>query len=506
MIAPTVYRRRPVVNVTALTLIVCGLLPGQAGSLPNVDFARGDLDGWVGDGFRLTTADLGAKSPLPAVTSSDDHNPARKGMLRYVLDVPHGAGLIRFHARPVFAPGCQDDGRLDVLLLGQGNRPVPRQVRTAKGWAPARALLPAEDARPREYAWDVSALAGQRLQIAVVDRDDRPGCHVVCSGFRVERIDEQERREFAGFMLALARDKQLPPMARYESRRFTALGNADPDFTASRLRDCERLYDSFFAHFGRKGFFLKAPPARLMVAVFDSQAGFEAYLGQKTPPNLVGMYHPQTNRLIVYDLQRNRGVAEGKQKALDFSRRIPLDIDRVQFVESVERQTRDYCRDANLATTMHEAAHQLSFNTGLLNRKGDVPLWVAEGLACYCEPAEAGVWQGVGAANPERLRVLAAQARGEARYVPLEELVGSDEWRKDAASILPAYAQSWALFRLLMEERPAALRAYLALIHPRRAPEHRLTDFRQAFGADLAPLERRLRAYLRDLVERHPVR
>ena len=38
-----------------------------------------------------------------------------------------------------------------------------------------------------------------------------------------------------------------------------------------------------------------------------------------------------------------------------------------------------------MITLSHEATHQLTFNTGLLNRKGDVPMCIAEGLAVYGE-------------------------------------------------------------------------------------------------------------------------
>jgi hypothetical protein len=493
------------VNVAALTLLCCTLTPAQAPALPNLDFARGNLAGWQGEGFSRTALTVAGATQAPAVSSADSGNPSRKGLLRYVFTVPDGAVRIRFHAHAVLARGCQADGNLDVLLLGANNRVVPRLRNTPTGWEPAPALLPPQDGRPREYAWDVAALVGQRLQVAIVDHDERPGCHVVCGGLHLEQADT-ERQEFAHFMTALARKQKLPAVTRHESRHFIAWSNAERAFTASRLRDCERLHTEFFRHFVRYGFAVRPPAAKLMVAVFDSPGGFEAYLGKKIPASLVGMYHPQSNRLVIYDLARNRGVAESKAKALAKGRELPLEIDRVQFTEAVERQTLAYVQDANIAVTMHEAAHLLSFNAGLLNRKGDVPAWVAEGLACYCEPADQGTWQGIGAPNPERLRVLAAQVRGELPTVPLETLLGSEGWLRDSRAVLPGYAQSWALFRMLMEERSEALRSYLTLIHPRRAPEHRLTDFRQVFGADLALLERRHREYVRELVERHASR
>src|SRR5205823_1805147 len=108
--------------------------------------------------------------------------------------------------------------------------------------------------------------------------------------------------------------------------------NAGAEFTAERLRDCETLYKDFLAHFRGKGFAVHAPAGRLMVAVFDSQSGFDAYLGGKMSGGLVGVYHPPSNRLVIYDIHRNRALLAGKREALQISARIPFDIDRVQFL------------------------------------------------------------------------------------------------------------------------------------------------------------------------------
>jgi len=62
------------------------------------------------------------------------------------------------------------------------------------------------------------------------------------------------------------------------------------------------------------------------------------------------------------------------------------------------------------------------------------------------------------------------------------------------------YAQSWALFSMLMEQRPRTLRKYLALTESRRTPEHRLTDFAEVFGADWDRFEASYQAYVRELV------
>jgi hypothetical protein len=120
---------------------------------------------------------------------------------------------------------------------------------------------------------------------------------------------------------------------------------------------------------------------------------------------------------------------------------------------------------------MHEVAHQLSFNCGLLNRDGDVSLWLAEGLATYCEATENGGWQGLGEPNTERLRVLWTLVKNpQQKRVPLRELIVSDAWRdaNNGQMGLMGYAQSWALFKMLMDERPQQMKKYLERLTPGR--------------------------------------
>ena len=99
-----------------------------------------------------------------------------------------------------------------------------------------------------------------------------------------------------------------------------------------------------------------------------------------------------------------------------------------RFIETANRKASEFRDEANVGTVMHEVAHQLSFNCGLLNREGDVPFWLGEGLATYCEAREQGFWKGIGAANPERLRPLAAARRGQLAFLPVRSLVESDQW------------------------------------------------------------------------------
>jgi hypothetical protein len=242
----------------------------------------------------------------------------------------------------------------------------------------------------------------------------------------------------------------------------------------------------------------------MMVAIFDSQSGFEAYLGKTLSSAVTGLYHTPSNRLLVYDYGTNRAFKAGAKKGEELVRSAPRSRgERDRLLLELSRRVRDHRDDTNISTIMHEVAHQLSFNGGLLNRRGDAPAWLVEGLACYCEAAVHGAWQGLGEPNPTRANVLAGPARGRGNFLPLLALVANDAWlhkAPDTKQALLGYSQSWALFSFLMREHPDRLRRYLALIYPRRTPEHRLTDFAQAFGADLKRLEARYQAYLHEVV------
>jgi hypothetical protein len=479
-----------------------GVLPAATDSNTSLDFRNGSLDHWQGNGFYITTATGHGPSLSFAVCSSDCGPKGRKGLLHRTFVVPPDTVAIRFRAGAVLGRGCGDDKRLDIALETAEHRVIPKQVRGADGWQTTSRLLPFSDNKPREYQWNVADLAGQTVRIALVDEDERRGCYVFCSGFTLVSREEIVGRDFSDTMRKLAREHKLSSMTRIDSKHFMAVGNADDEFIEDRLCNCETLYDVFFDHFRKKGFALREPKGRLMIAVFDTQVGFEAYLGQRMSAAVRGLYHLQSNRLVVYDYGQNRAFLDAKTRGERETRRLASGGERQRIISSFNRQVQDVRTDANIGTVMHETAHQLSFNCGLLNREGDVPLWVAEGLACYCEATNNGGWQGIGQLNGARAGTLAATLKQKGTLLPLRKLIESDDWLRKAPTVNQAilgYAQCWALFNLLMDERPKDVKKYMALIYTRRAPEQRLADFTEVFGTDLARLEKQYQAYLREV-------
>jgi hypothetical protein len=475
----------------------------QTPELESFEFRPGALENWENEGFYLTSGTARGPARSWGVCSSDGGCPGGKAQISRNFRVPENVTHLRGRAYHNLPTGCTADHRLDVVLIDEGRVAVPKQVHTSGGWVAVSGLLPRWQGEPRDYAWDVSAYRGRSLKLLIRDLDDRPGCHVYATGFHLltgaVADVPQSADEFARFMMALEEKHHLPLMARYDTKRFQAISNAPERFTKQHLRYCEVFYDQFVNHFQRKGFTLKLPAQKLALAIFCEPTGFEAYLGRQMPAGITGVYHPASNRLVLYDLAQNTALLAGRNEAMrrtEFLR----PHDRARLADTIERRYKDAAKDMNLGTTMHECAHLISFNSGLLHRGGDVPVWLAEGMATYCESTDEGDWQSLGSPNPMRIDDL---RRVGGDYMKLSELL-HDGWL-GSERVLLGYAQSWALYRMLMEQRVVSLTNYLGIVATRKAPESRLADFQQAFGS-IEAFEMRYRAYLNALVAKYPPR
>jgi hypothetical protein len=478
-------------------------------TVPNLDFSTGQLTHWTGEGFYITPASGHGPSARAGVCSSDRGSKGRKALLHRTFTIPAGALYLRFRAgyvRPGNLRKAPDGAKthlLEVFLEAPRREFLPRQIRTPQGLVVAPTLAPWKKERVQEYVWDVSGHSGERVRIALVDDDDRPGCYLVCTGFRFENALELQRKTFARFMQQLCQEHHLAPAQRQETRHFLAYSNADDQFTRHQLLRCETCYSLFFDHFRSKGFSLRPPAGKLMVALFGSEEGLEAYIEQRSHPALTGLYHTPSNRLVVYDYARNRSFQAARNRFQDQIGRLPSPREAQQVGAALRLHAWDRRTTANTSTVMHEVAHLISFNCGLLNRHGDVPVWLAEGLACYCESTIDGTWQGIGQPNPMRTRTLERGLKGKG-LLSLRDLIRDDDWLRqapDIEQILLGYAQSWALFRMLMDQEPRALQGYLAQVRAARTPDQRLADFVESFGS-LKALEARYHVFVRGLVQR----
>jgi hypothetical protein len=152
---------------------------------------------------------------------------------------------------------------------------------------------------------------------------------------------------------------------------------------------------------------------------------------------------------------------------------------------------------ANDATIIHEATHQMAFNTGVHNRFAPTPSWLAEGLGTMFEAP--GVWNWL--EHPDRrdrvnrgrlaqFRAWQAHGRKKGDFV---NLLGSD--RQFQANPQAAYAESWAWVFFLTEVYPQKFAQYVRRVADRGDFEEyplakRLSDFTTVFGTDLKMLEK----------------
>ncbi|MFO0846537.1 MAG: hypothetical protein U0797_29910, partial [Gemmataceae bacterium] len=269
------------------------LLAALAVAQPNLDLASGKLTGWEGDGF--------AAGPSGASSAGAKG----KAALHRTFTLPATATCVTFRAAVVRPAGVGPGEGLDVVLEAANREFAPRQLRTADGWIDAPHLLPSDGKRLREYRFDVEKLAGRRVRVALIDSDERPGCHVLAGGFAVESRDDRNAREFAADMVKLQKTHGLAKMMRYETRHFLALSNAPAADSEYRLQSCETIYAAFFDHFRKRGFETAPPAEKMLVAIFNTQAGYEALLGGSLGDGNTGVYNRLTNRLAVYDVGTN---------------------------------------------------------------------------------------------------------------------------------------------------------------------------------------------------------
>lgn len=474
--------------MNATPWILATLLLGQ--TPPNLDFARGNLDHWQGQGFAYLAPNPQHAVPIPAgAWSADAISPTRKGMIRTIFTVPQGANRLYFQAYAQTAPNLVPDVRLEVVLTDENQTFLPRFVKSAGSWVKAPRLLSPWVGQPRHYYWDIAGYQGKRLQIVLIDDDDRPGHFVFAGGFQLNATTPFRSDDFTALMLRLQAEHQLAPMARYDGKRFTAISNAGQDFTTQRIKNCEIFHDHFLNHFRSKGFPVHAPAQRLMMAVFDSRQGVEAYFKSPIPAGVTGLYDIPSNRLVLFNYEENNPPPKSQGPISRLNPNNPTQ----------KRQLHEFNDEVNLSTTMHECAHQISFNCGLLNRNADRPLWLAEGLATYCETTEQGDWTALGSPNTLRIRTL---LKSQGKWIPLDALVGSDRWLQ-SQQVLLGYAQSWALFHMLMTQQPRQFRKYLETIYHRPTPDHRMTDFAEAFGSPRT-FERQYHHYLQSMMQNHP--
>ncbi|TWU00112.1 hypothetical protein Pla108_10560 [Botrimarina colliarenosi] len=249
----------------------------------------------------------------------------------------------------------------------------------------------------------------------------------------------------------------------------------------------EGLQKALVRYWDRAGIELEGPAFPLPIVIHRTAAAYNAASrAEGVPTGAVGYYHMATNRVRMYDIT---GADELRAAGVGMRRGSRREITRMLGLPAAEPL---------VATIVHEATHQVCFNTGLMERYADLPIWLVEGMAAYFEAPGAGSsrgWSGIGRVNDRRLQTFR-------RHLPewngssLTSLLASDDRLRDSRTAGVAYADAWALNYYLIKKHGDAYVAFVKALSERgpldgppadepKADEarRRLKTFSDHFGA-----------------------
>jgi hypothetical protein len=253
----------------------------------------------------------------------------------------------------------------------------------------------------------------------------------------------------------------------------------------------ERLFTAFYNYWEQRGMQLHEPHFPLVALVFDSRESYaqfaRAEVGEAAQ-SMIGYYSLKTNRMVSYDLT---GVENLKVVG---DRGTTARINAILSQPGAER---------TVATIVHEATHQVAFNSGLQVRYADIPFWMSEGIAIYFESPDlssAKGWKGIGRVNQVNLVNFRKLLR--TKPADLTTILSDDKRFRDPATSADAYAEAWALTFFLIRTRGEAYAKYLQALsqYPQlgeTSADERIAEFKRAFGDDLAGLEAEFLRYMR---------
>lgn len=268
----------------------------------------------------------------------------------------------------------------------------------------------------------------------------------------------------------------LGALKTFRTENFVCVGNAPDSYCGDALEICESMAKAFIAHLADRGFKVAMPSDRMMVVVFRDSRSYEAFLGERLGEAVGGHYDLDANRLVIFDFRPDQG------------------------------DTRSGVERVNTMTLVHETAHLLSFNTGLLAIKRQPAECITEGLATYFEMWRPWARAGVGAVNRPRVLAIRQAARSEVPWIEIRRLFVDDDVFYAQKTSQLAYGQSWLLMNYLLQSRTWTPRlvAYLKALADLSAPQSdgdRIKTAQEHLGS-MEEMDERMRRQARSLLRR----
>lgn len=238
----------------------------------------------------------------------------------------------------------------------------------------------------------------------------------------------------------------------------------------------EAVYRQFETWFKNRGINIPEPQFPLIVVVLGSRTEFDRALAGQIifKKDVFGFYSRINNRVTTY---------------VSADPRIQRRVERVASL-----------------TVIHEAIHQIAFNTGVHNRLCAVPRWTSEGFAMLFESSgfrsDDQTRPVSDRVNKRRLQTLKKMFLSGRASGKLKTILGNDQVFVTDPEL--AYAMSWGLsFYLAEKEKEKYLRFVIKDSNQNEfgnyTPADRLKLFLETFKTDPTTLEKRLRKFILEI-------
>lgn len=273
-----------------------------------------------------------------------------------------------------------------------------------------------------------------------------------------------------------------------QTEHYVICSNSAEEYAEFCGKLLERVFEEYFKFMKEQEFAVREPAGKLPIIIFESEREFKEFATRQHPEtsfdNTPGYYSIRENQTLLMDLTRDRSI---------------------RSAAAIRRRLAD--QPLQVATMVHEAVHQLAFNSGLQVRMTDNPLWFSEGLALYFEPIvprSSMLWTKPGIVSARHHPTFVKVTEGGTPSVSLEDLVGADKSFFASDKVAAAYAESWALTTYLFRQQKEGMKKYVTNLSQRKplqllTPEQRLQEFQQAFGKSPDEIESDVVSYVRRL-------
>ncbi|MCP4172815.1 MAG: DUF1570 domain-containing protein [Fuerstiella sp.] len=273
--------------------------------------------------------------------------------------------------------------------------------------------------------------------------------------------------------------------AIHQTEHFVICSDASELYTAFCGRLLEKVVVEYLKFFEDSDIQLKKITAKLPVLIFRDTARFQEFAQRQHPDtdfsDVPGYYSVRDNQMLI--------------TAISGDREFRTNSDVVRELKKKPRQ---------VETIVHEAVHQLTFNTGLQVRFADNPMWLSEGLAVFFERASgrsSTIWSRPGEVSRIHLPGFQAATSRNRLRLPLSQLLESDQVFQSPDQLADAYAEGWGLTFFLIRSDRAAFDRLLSHLQNRKPLQPvgtttRLAEFETATGRSLEDFERYFLRYM----------